>query len=534
MTAKLPALQPRRPLIGRLPRRRGMAVLLVLGLLAVTLAVSYAALRTQGTTSNTARNAARSLDARLAAESGLAAAMHKISDSSWQGVDVNLTGDVTDDSWYEVTFVTGDTALQPTDLNYAEFPYRLTITSTGYAEDPANPDVRSIHRVRSVVQLARKSLTPNPGNWSTLTSYTMYQWANRTIQVQEPVRVSGPSFILGTLYLSAEYPLYAAARTRYLQDLNLMRIAGRGDHRPFSGPVSIAYTRNASSLTPLQTWLGLTTIDNSLVATTAPLTHPGDVASYRLYPGGKTYTPPVLQDLYGGTLQNVTLAPDPQANPLGVFRCKGALAIQNNVNIKGLVVADSSTPDVQIYGTNVVLQAANLPRLEGSNQDYQLPILIVREDLRIHGGSGTQMKGVTVLFDEFELKRGSPTTTFALTGNLLAAGINLKGRDTWTMTATNWTQDYNDFNGTGGLLAAILSALLDTIRSALGLPGGATVHFPEYMQHVRGFTVQPALTLQPDSSGVLSRWQDWSQPIYQQDPGDPGLRWNLVRYEDGI
>ena len=48
-------------------RRRGMAVLLVLGLLAITLAVSYAALRTQGTTSNTARNAGRSLDARLAA-----------------------------------------------------------------------------------------------------------------------------------------------------------------------------------------------------------------------------------------------------------------------------------------------------------------------------------------------------------------------------------------------------------------------------------------------------------------------------------
>jgi hypothetical protein len=54
------------------------------------------------------------------------------------------------------------------------------------------------------------------------------------------------------------------------------------------------------------------------------------------------------------------------------------------------------------------------------------------------------------------------------------------------------------------------------------------------MQHVRGFTVQPALTLQPDSSGVLSRWQDWTQPIFQKDPGDPGLRWNLVRYEDGI
>jgi hypothetical protein len=514
-------------------RRRGMAVLLVLGLLAITLAVSYAALRTQGTTNSMARNSGRALDARLAAESGLAAAMHQISDNSWQGVDVGLTGDVSDDSWYEVSFTTGDAELLPGDPNYAEFPYRLTITSTGYAEDPANPDVRAIHRVRSVVQLARKRLVADPANWNSLTSYTVYQWGNRATQIQEPVRINGPAHILGTLYLSAEYPSYAAARTRYLQDLNAMRLAGRGDHRPFSGPLTIAYSRNAANLTPLQTWLGLTTTDTT-AATTAPLTFPGDVASYRLYPGGKTYEPPVLQDSYGGTLQNVTLGADPVTNPLGVFRCRGALAIQNNVNIKGIVVADSTTPDIQIYGTNVVLQAANLPRLEGSNQNYQLPILIVKEDVRIHGGSESKITGLSVLWDEFELKRGAPTTQLALTGSLLASGINLKGRDTWLMTVTDWTNDYNNFNGTGSLLAALLADLLNTIRAALGLPPGATVHFAEYMQHVRGFTIQPALTLQPDSSGVLSHWQDWTQPIYLPDSSDPGLRWNLIRYEDGV
>ena len=519
---------------GKCRRRRGMAVLLVLGLLAITLAVSYAALRTQGTTSHMARNAGRSLDARLAAESGLAAAMHKISDSSWEGVDVSLSGEVTDDSWYDVSFTTGDTALQPGDPDYSEFPYRLTITSTGYAEDPSDPNIRAIHRVRSVVQLARRRFTANPvGNWASLTSYTMYQWANRTAQVQVPIRIEGPVNILGTLFLCAEYPSYGPARTTYLQDLNAMRNASRGDHRPFNGPVTIAYSRNAGNLTPLQTWLGLTTID-TIAATTAPLTHPGDVSSYRLYPGGQSYTPPVLQDTYGAAMQNVTLGPDPQTNPLGLFRCRGAMAINSNVNISGVLVADSSTPDIQIYGTNVVLQAANLPRLEGSNQNYQLPILIVREDVRIQGGSAAQIKGVSVLWDEFELKRGASTTQFALTGNLLAAGINLKGREPWTMTAADWTSDYNNYTGNGSLTELLLNTLLNTIRSALGLPAGATVHFPEYMQHVRSFTVQPALTLKPDSSGVLSRWQDWTQPIYQKDPGDPGLRWNLVRYEDGV
>jgi hypothetical protein len=518
--------------IGR-GERRGMAVLLVLGLLAITLAVSYAALRTQGTTSHMARNSGRSLDARLAAESGLAAAMHKISDSSWQGVDVSLEGEVTDDSWYDVSFTTGDTSLLPGDANYAEWPYRLTITSTGYAEDPSNPDIRAIHRVRSVVQLARRAYTANPANWTSLTSFTMYQWANRTTQVQVPVRVEGPVNILGTLFLCSEYPSYVLARSRYLQDLNAMRNASRGDHRPFNGPVTIAYSRNAGSLTPLQTWLGLTTQDTT-AATTAPLTHPGDVASYRLYPGGASYTPPVLQDAYGASMQSVTLGPNPQTNPLGLFRCRGAMTLNNNVNISGIIVADSSTPEILISGTNVVLQGANLPRLEGSNQNYQLPILIVREDVRINGGSTSQINGVSVLFDEFELKRGASTTQFALTGNLIAAGINLKGREPWTMTPADWTSDYNNFTGNGSLTALLLNLLLDVIRSALGLPAGATVHFPEYMQYVRGFTIQPALTLKPDSSGVLSRWQDWTQPIFQKDPDDPGLRWNLVRYEDGV
>jgi hypothetical protein len=510
-----------------------MAVLLVLGLLAITLAVSYAALRTQGTTSHMARNAGRSLDARLAAESGLAAAMHKISDSSWQGVDVNLSGDVTDDSRYEVTFTTGDSTLVPGHPQYAEFPYRLTITSTGYAEDPSNPDVRAIHRVRSVVQLARRAYTANPGNWTTLTNFTMYQWANRTTQVQVPMRIEGPVNILGTLFLCTEYPSHVTARSRYLQDLNAMRNASRGDHRPFNGPVTIAYSRNAGSLTPLQTWLGLTTHDTT-AATTPPLTHPGDVASYRLYPGGKNYQPPVLQDTYGTAMQNVTLGANPETNPLGLYRCRGAMTLNNNVNITGIIVADSSTPEITIGGTNVVLQGANLPRLEGSNQNYQLPILIVREDVRINGGSAAQINGVSVLFDEFELKRGASSTQFALTGNLIAAGINLKGREPWTMTPGDWSSDYNNFNGTGSILGALLTALFNFIRSTLGLPAGATVHFPEYMQVVRSFTFQPALTLKPDSSGVLSRWQDWTQPIYQKDPGDPGLRWNLVRYEDGV
>ena len=71
--------------------RRGMAVLLVLGVLAITLAVCYATLRGQGTTAQLARNNSRALQARAAAHSGLAAALRKMSESTWSGVGVPLT-----------------------------------------------------------------------------------------------------------------------------------------------------------------------------------------------------------------------------------------------------------------------------------------------------------------------------------------------------------------------------------------------------------------------------------------------------------
>jgi hypothetical protein len=101
------------------------------------------------------------------------------------------------------------------------------------------------------------------------------------------------------------------------------------------------------------------------------------------------------------------------------------------------------------------------------------------------------------------------------------------------MSTGDWNKDYDDFRGSGGILAALLEATFNTIRSTLGLGAGDEVYFPEYMQHVRGFTVQPALTFQPETTGVKYHWQDWTQPVFQKDPSDLGLRWNLVRWVDG-
>src|SRR5262249_17488059 len=76
------ALRSRVGLVSRLQSpRRGIAIVLVLGLLAITLAVSYATLRGQGAATQLARNNGRAYDAREAAHSGLVAALRKMSEN---------------------------------------------------------------------------------------------------------------------------------------------------------------------------------------------------------------------------------------------------------------------------------------------------------------------------------------------------------------------------------------------------------------------------------------------------------------------
>src|SRR5256885_15652942 len=114
----------------RLYRPRGIAIVMVLGILAITIAVSYATLRGQGTTTQLARNGSRSLEARAAARSGIAAALRSMSENGWGGVTTSLSSNVTANSWYQVTYTTGDDKLTDGNASYSEWPFRVTIKST--------------------------------------------------------------------------------------------------------------------------------------------------------------------------------------------------------------------------------------------------------------------------------------------------------------------------------------------------------------------------------------------------------------------
>ena len=116
-------------------QRRGMAVVMILGLLAITMAMSYSMMRSQAINAQIQHNSQRGGHARQAAITGLATALRKIHQDDWEGIDTEFTGWLSTTESYSVSFATGDAALTPGDPDYEMYPYRVTITSVGRVED---------------------------------------------------------------------------------------------------------------------------------------------------------------------------------------------------------------------------------------------------------------------------------------------------------------------------------------------------------------------------------------------------------------
>ncbi|MCI0358700.1 MAG: hypothetical protein L0211_09480 [Planctomycetaceae bacterium] len=493
--------------------RRGVAVVLVLGMLAMTLALCYAAMRGQFTIAKLAENVGRGEAARLAAESGVYAALRRMSEAGWAGAESQFSANLTDDSWYDVAYTTGDPQLMPADPIYGEYAYRVTITSTGYASDPGQPAVRSIHKIEAIAQLARRAIQAEPENWVDLEPYAVHQWGNRPVWAQFPLRVQGPAHMLGTLSMFPEYPLSPGPEHRYFQDLEKMRVDGVADYRPFANPVKVAVSRQTQpTLDSLQD-LGISPID-STASTTWPVAHPISVVSYKLYPGGKSYLAPVLQLAYGSSLQNRTIEPDPKTNPLGIYRSQNTLTIYNNVQIRGTIISEGTTPNIQVHGTGVQIEGVNLAPLEGTSQTMQLPVAIIRDDLRMHSTSDAVVHGLAMVYDEFEVAAGPKSAKFDLTGQLMTAGMAIRGR--------------NEF----ALLGVVEWELQHTLFLAQFLLPNSTKYFPVWMEEKSNLPAAPQIKMQRDASGVKYHWHTWSQPVYVKDPADAGLRWNLVRWTE--
>lgn len=502
--------RPKRPRSQRL----GIAVVVVLGLLTITLALSYALLRTQATTGLIARNSSRMLDARLAAEAGLAAALHQMHEDNWAGVGSQLSAPVDSYSSYLVEYTTGDAALTAGSADYEEFPFRVTITSTGTATDPLQPSLKTTYRLQAVTQLVRRALRGNPTNWNNYLQPTVYQWSTQEAHLNFPLRIEGATTFLGRLRLGTSYPGTLSTRDRYLTDLNFLRGASGDDNRPLSGNVTLGTSSQFSDVVAsLSSSLGLT-VNYTSATTATPFTRPGSVTSYQLYPGGKSYSIPSINTTYGGSPSNLTLSGDPVTNPLGVFRAEGQLTLGNNVSVTGTLLAGDSSADIRVTGTGVSLTGRNLPSLEGNGTRYQLPAILSGDDFRLVDSCQVSVRGLALIWDEFELSYGSHNQALDFRGRLVTAKFLGRGRDTWDLLDTFWD----------------LERLSYQVQYRGPESQTSVTSFPEWMRQRYNFDYRaPKLSLRPNTDGVQYQWQDWSQSVYVKASGDTGLKWNLIR-----
>ena len=729
------------PAASRRTPHRGMTVILVLAMLSITLALSYAMLRTQATNEQVQRNSSERGSARQAAQAGMSIALRKMHEANWGGVGVTLSGELGDGLSYRATYTTGDASLTASSPDYWLYPYRVTVTAVGTATDPGSPGIEATHTIRTVVQLVPRKLADEPANWTALQPYTVCQWGTglgREFNLDFPSRIEGPVSLQNEIRYLANYPgdgderpfdgqidevvifgsaltgaeilalktgtlllpvlaalpgrdpiawwrldeasgtsvassqwnghhglfdgatpgnssvaapgsslsanfdgyndhihlgglnvggseitilawfkadsfnefgrlvakatgvdeadqywmlstaeesgrqrlrfrvktssgtdtlvassgnlstgvwTFAAAvysgsqmrlykdgvlvgsqsksgslttnssvlasignspvgspRARLLRDLEAMRKANLGDHRPFSTTVNAplaATPGEVQSLITDETNVPLNNISQG--SGVAPVTHPGNVQTYRLYPGGQSYSVPTL----GSSLSNVSYGPDPQTNPLGLFKYPYELALNNSVTVQGTLLTydNSSRADVQVRGSNVRLSAVNLPQLYGDSRTYQLPVIMARDDVSIYDGSQSAITGLMVAGDEYEVLNGSQGTTLSVQGKLLTAELSIAPRSEWHQS-TDWWK-------------ARLTSFMTQLNGAK-----PARYFPQWLKNNYSLDYVPKITIKPDPASVTYHWHDWTQPLLVAHPDDGALRWDIIDWRD--
>ncbi|MBA4018348.1 MAG: hypothetical protein C0483_14375 [Pirellula sp.] len=484
-----------------------MAVVLVLGMIAMTLAVSYALLRAQAETLRSSSNVELRSEARQAAWTGLSAALRRMNQSSnWAGADSTLTGTINTYQSYTALYTTGDAAATADGPDAADWPYRVTITSTGYAVDPNASTTTTTYKIEAVVKLVPRRLQDNPSPWASMQNYVVYQTNTDDVNLQLPFRIEGPVRLQGSLStFSQTYPSPTGARNRYLSDLNAMRTNGYPDARPFNGPITLPTNSTSSSIRSLFTSnLGVTLI-NASGAATSGWSAPGTLSTYQLYPGGKTYTVPSLPSSISAT----TYQADPRLNPAGLFRA-GDVTLGNNAVVVGTII---STGKVQISGTGVSIQPVAMRNVDGASAIVQMPAIVASNDVQINSGASASVSGTVVTFSTLSAPTGTQATQFDLNGRLICRTMNLANRSEFNVGSSWWSLIWSFFGDQE-------------------FDSNGTRYFPAYcnawsMQYTPRITIAPAT-----GPATIQQWFTPGTPVYNVLNGDTGLRWSVLRFKE--
>ena len=443
----------------RLPgARRAVATLVVLLLLAVTLALSYAMMRSQAMNLRIQQNASLRPAARQAALTGMTLAMRDMHRGDWAGIEQPVSGSLGPYARYEVTYTAGDASLTS---QHEDFPYRVTLDATGYAADPSDPGRISTHQVRAVVRLVPLKLADEPSDWQRMEQYTVFQTKNDSFEIDIPCRLEGRVRVQGRLKLAPHYPNDGDAWRRYLGDLKQMQSDERPDYRPFEGPVDFPYLlQEWRYYLALESYLGVETVNAWVDEVGSDWIKPTSLTSYQIYRGGPVYT---IRQL--GTTLVENLEPDIETNPLGIYYRDGTITIRDNVKIRGSLFCRD---DIYVAGIGVNFEPVELRSLYGESDGVRLPVASCRNFLVEPTGGGS-LQGLLAVFDRFEIKKGRDTMAFAMTGRLITRKLFIKEREPWD--TQNWSQLFN------------------TYRDELDNPDTATApYFPLWLQHEHGLS----------------------------------------------
>ncbi len=270
---------------GRPAARRGATIALVLSIIAITLATSYVIMRAQFATQRVQQNGNRRVLARQAAMIGLSAGMRKMEESAWAGVGATISGNISSQESYSVTYTTGDPLLTSSSSNYSEYPYRVTVQSTGVSVDPNNTQSCATYKMTAVMRFLPRKFATQPTNWTAMQNYTVYQTDNRGFTIDPPCQITGPLWLQGAVTIGSGYNWTSTIEGQYLSDLNAMRLNGYSDYRTLTGPVSLPTGSSNSNNLGFLSSLGLSTTNVSIASTINMLT-PTNLTTYRIYPGG--------------------------------------------------------------------------------------------------------------------------------------------------------------------------------------------------------------------------------------------------------
>jgi len=339
-------------------------------------------------------------------------------------------------------------------------------------------------------------------------SFTVYQKDTDDFTLDVPCRVEGALRIQGSFKLGEEYSWATAARQRYMGDLNSMRTNGYSDYRPVNGPVSMPLANSDSTNRDLLTSKLMVSVASIAETSRPTIPFPATLASYRIFTGGPLYQVPQLNS----SLQNVTYAPNPATNPLGIYFAPYDVTLRSGVTITGTLIGAG---DIHIADPSVQLLPLDLrPLLSSTSQPVRLPTAVAGGDFTVDSTGGGTVNGIVLANRQFNLARGAANASFQLTGRVIADEVHIFERASWDFSGGVWALYYSLFS------------------TQLSQPPESRVnYFPIYLSYL-GLNPIPALTIKPDVTSLRPQWQDLAQPVYVADPADAGLRWDLIRWTD--